>query len=179
MPCLLWFSCIFAFKNSAVYSHTHVVQQWVTDGLALCSLELQVNCLWGGEKANPHSNNGITVPPCLGKQAVCHPTPFDERGPVPMIFEACMATWAKLHDLRADSQVAFANTISPLTCGKWTYFINPAWSIDPSRKDRMKLLFCALEKVIDYVPRQRMQDMLASLGSTLRWHIKCLPSSFF
>ena len=101
-----------------------------------------------GDANDPSNYRGITVTSVLAKLFA-------------MVLEARMSIWAEDHDLRADGQAGFRKDYRTTD----NVFIMQA-VIANAHKAKKKLYCCFVDfkKAFDSVPRQRLWEVLASLG---------------
>ena len=101
-----------------------------------------------GSVNDPNNYRGITVTSVLAKLFT-------------MVLEARMSTWAEGHDLRAEGQAGFRKDYRTTD----NVFIMQAL-IANARKAKKKIYCCFVDfkKAFDCVPRQRLWEVLASLG---------------
>ena len=101
-----------------------------------------------GDANDPSNYRGITVTSVLAKLFA-------------MVLEARMSIWAECHDLRAEGQAGFRKDYRTTD----NVFIMQAL-IANARKAKKKLYCCFVDfkKAFDCVPRQRLWEVLASLG---------------
>ena len=101
-----------------------------------------------GDANDPNNYRGITVTSVLAKLFA-------------MVLEARMSIWAEGHDLRADGQAGFRKDYRT---SDNVFIMQTVISSAHKAKKKLYCCFVDFKKAFDSVPRQRLWEVLASLG---------------